>query len=291
MKKGIDVSEFQGIINWDEVKNSGIEFAILRAGYGQNNIDNKFRRNIEECKRVGIPIGIYWFSYALNENMAKAEARYAVQAVKGYELEYPIAYDFEQASVDYCENNGINVTREFATKLVLAFCNEIKSQGYYPINYANLDFLNNMFNMQQLKDIDIWYAYYNEYCNKTNICSMWQYSDSGQVNGINGQSVDMDYDFVDYPNIIKSAINKGDKDKVKNIVVYDNEIDERAAGYLADYLQCPTISNNRKFNYSCVENVYAVGGKKEYYTSYLKVLISGENRFDTMQKVLNFINK
>lgn len=291
MKKGIDVSEFQGIINWDDVKNAGIEFAILRAGYGQNNIDSQFTRNIEECKRVGMPIGIYWFSYALNEDMAKAEARYAVQAIEGYELEYPIAYDFEQASVNYCENNGINVTEEFATQLVLAFCNEIRDQGYYPINYTNLDFFNNMFNMEELKNISIWYAYYNEYCNKRNSCGMWQYSQSGQVEGINGSSVDMDYDFINYPSIIKSTKNKGEKKKVKDIVVYDNGIDERAAGYLADYLQCPTINNNRKFDYSCVDNVYAVGGNKEDYTSYLKTLISGENRFDTMQKVLNFINQ
>lgn len=286
MLKGIDVSEFQGVVNWQQIKDSGIQFAILRAGYGQNHIDKQFKRNIQECKRVGIPVGIYWFSYAFNEEMAKREAQYAVQAIKGYNLEYPICFDFEYDSVSYCKNNGINVTKDLATNLVLAFCNEVKRLGYFPCNYTNMDYANNMFNMDRLKDINLWYAYYNNNCNR--ICDMWQYSENGQVPGINGNSVDMDYAFVNYPDIINK---KRRNDIVEYIVVYNDIADERAAGYLADFLNCPTIWGARNFDYSYVKNIIGVGGNKEDYTSHLTKLISGANRYDTMQKVLNYINQ
>ena len=86
MLKGIDVSEHQGVIDWTMVKGN-VDFAMLRAGYGQNNIDKQFVRNIKECNRLNIPCGIYWFSYALNESMARQEAKYALAAVKDYRLE------------------------------------------------------------------------------------------------------------------------------------------------------------------------------------------------------------
>lgn len=286
MLKGIDVSEHQGVIDWSKVKASGIEFAILRAGYGKNNIDKQFKRNIEECKRVDMPIGIYWFSYALTSEMAKEEAQYAINAVKGYTLSYPIFFDFEYDSVNYCRRNGVEVSKDFATRLALAFCKEIERQGYYASNYTNMDYANNMFDMNRLKDIDIWYAYYNDNCNRK--CGLWQYTENGRVPGINGNSVDMNYDFINYPNMIGN--NKEEK-KVKNIVIYNEGADQRAAEYLADFLNCPTISNSRLFDYSTVEHVYAVGYTKEHYTSYLKTLISGNGRYNTMQAVLDFIKK
>ena len=94
MLKGIDVSEHQGRINWEQVKGH-VDFVMLRAGYGRNNIDKQFIRNIEECNRLGIPVGIYWFSYAWNEEMARNEAKYVLEAIKPYKIDYPISYDLE----------------------------------------------------------------------------------------------------------------------------------------------------------------------------------------------------
>lgn len=88
--KGIDISTWQGTPDFSKVKAAGVQFVIARAGYGQNNIDKQFRRNASECNRLGIPFGVYWFSYALNAEMARQEARYCLEAVKGYRLEYPI---------------------------------------------------------------------------------------------------------------------------------------------------------------------------------------------------------
>ncbi|MEG2108134.1 MAG: GH25 family lysozyme, partial [Clostridium sp.] len=195
-------SEHQGVINWNEVKGN-VDFVMLRAGYGQNNIDKQFVRNIKECNRLGIPVGIYWFSYALNESMARQEAKYALAAVKDYRLEYPIAFDFEYDTVRYAKQNGVNVTKRFATDLVKAFCLEIENNKYYAMNYTNQDFLLNMFYFSEIKRFCPWYAWYNSKLNRTDV-GMWQYTESGTMPGISGSSVDVNYAYVDFAKDIKN---------------------------------------------------------------------------------------
>ena len=87
--KGIDISAWQSTPNFEKVKAAGVQFVIARAGYGKNNIDKQFHRNAAECNRLGIPLGVYWFSYATNAQEAAQEARYCLEAVKPYRLEYP----------------------------------------------------------------------------------------------------------------------------------------------------------------------------------------------------------
>ncbi|BFK81330.1 hypothetical protein I3900191A7_14750 [Clostridium baratii] len=202
MLKGIDVSEHQGVINWNEVKNH-IDFAMLRAGYGKNNIDKQFERNIKECNRLGIPCGAYWFSYALNEDMARQEAKYALAAVKDYRLEYPISFDLEYDTLDYAEKNGINIDKRLATNMVKAFCSEIEKAKYYAMNYTNQDFINNHFYFSEIERYCPWYAYYNKELNRSDV-GMWQYSDKGTIPGIQGSSVDLDYARVDFAKDIKN---------------------------------------------------------------------------------------
>ncbi len=98
--KGIDVSEHNGVIDWEKVKASGVGFAMIRAGYGKGNIDKQFVRNAQECTRVGMPFGVYWFSYAVTEEEVEREAEHCLNAVKPYHLDLPIAYDFEYDSVN-----------------------------------------------------------------------------------------------------------------------------------------------------------------------------------------------
>lgn len=202
-RKGIDVSYWQGTIDWEKVKAAGIEFAMIRAGYGNNNIDKQFVRNISECNRLGIPCGVYWFSYALNVEQARREAQHCLAAIKPYRVEYPVCFDFEYDSIRYAKEKGVTIGKALATAFVEAFCSEIEKAGYYAMNYANKDYLRNMFDMAKLSKYDLWYAFWSSSCDRKDI-GIWQYTDKGKVPGING-NVDMNYAFKDYPAIIRKA--------------------------------------------------------------------------------------
>lgn len=197
---GIDVSEFQGRVDWDRVRKAGIQFAMLRAGYGAGSIDGEFRRNAEECNRVGIPFGVYWFSYAYTREMAKKEADYCIDAIREYEVNYPVCYDFEYASVNYAAERGVNVTRTLATEITEEFCRRVEELGYFAMYYSNLDYMRRMFE-QKLKDkYSLWYAQYSQDPCVSGM-AIWQYSDMGRVDGVSG-NVDMDIALYDLAKVI-----------------------------------------------------------------------------------------
>ena len=206
-KKGIDVSQWQGTIDWEKVKAAGIEFAMIRAGYGQNNIDPQFKRNISECNRLGIPCGIYWFSYAYTEAMAIREAEYALAAVEPYKLEYPIAFDYEGASVDYAKKNGVVPDKAHVSALARAFCKRLEQAKYYAMVYTNPSYLSQYFDAGIPKEFDIWLAQWpskpDPATKPAQAGGIWQYTSSGSVPGISGR-VDMDAAYYDYPAIIKA---------------------------------------------------------------------------------------
>lgn len=206
MNKGIDVSRHNGDIDWAKVKADGVKFVMIRAGYGANNIDDKFVRNIKECNRLGIPCGVYWFSYAYTTEMAKKEAQYCLKAVKPYKLEYPIAFDLEYDTVDYAAKQGVTITKQLATELVKAFCGEIEKAEYFAVNYANPDYLKRYFDDSLMQKYGLWLAAWNDYKydEPPYKCYMWQYSSKGTVKGISG-SVDMNRGYVDFPKIIREA--------------------------------------------------------------------------------------
>lgn len=195
--KGIDVSQWQGNIDWQKVKGAGVQFAMLRAGYGRNNLDTKFHRNAQGAIVAGIPIGLYWFSYALNVEMARREAQYAVEVAKKYKITWPIAYDLEYDTVSYAVKNGVAITKSLATQMAIAFCEEIKRLGYIPMVYTNLDYLNRYFDRSKLP-YDLWYA---QYASTASVADkeIWQYSSKGSVPGIAG-NVDMNHGYKDYGN-------------------------------------------------------------------------------------------
>lgn len=195
--KGIDVSQWQGNIDWQKVKGAGVQFAMLRAGYGRNNLDTKFHRNAQGAAAVGIPVGLYWFSYALNVEMARKEAQYAVELAKKYKITWPIAYDLEYDTVSHAAKNGVTITKSMATQMAIAFCEEIKRLGYIPMVYTNLDYLNRYFDRSKLP-YDLWYAQYASTSSVTDK-EIWQYSSKGNVPGIAG-NVDMNHGYKDYGN-------------------------------------------------------------------------------------------
>lgn len=206
-RKGIDVSEHQGAIDWEAVKAAGIEFAMIRAGKSQGKLDLQFERNISECNRLGIPCGIYWFSYAYTEKMASREAEYALAAVAKYRLDYPIAYDFEYDSVDNAESVGVKVTKELASAMARAFLSKIEASSYYGMLYTNQDYLDRYFDAELPKRYDVWLAQWQSSSKPTskpaNAGGMWQYSNTGTVAGVDDR-VDLDAAYYDYPGIISA---------------------------------------------------------------------------------------
>lgn len=197
MLKAIDVSEHQGYINWEQVKGN-IDFAMIRAGYGHNNIDKQFIRNISECNRLNIPVGVYWFSYAHDVEGAKAEANYVLEAIKPYKVDYPISYDLEYDTLRYANQQGYTIDKRTATDMVNAFCSTIENSGFKAMNYANPDFINNKFYQSEIS-YPLWLAWYgvSEDRAKAYSPAMWQYSESGSVSGIGTNSVDMNYCYAD----------------------------------------------------------------------------------------------
>ena len=117
--KGIDVSKHNGTINWSKVKNDGVKFAIIRAGYGTDTIDPKFKSNIEGAIAAGLDVGIYWFSYATSESKAKVEANKCIEVLKQYKdkITYPVFFDFEYDSVSYAKKKGVSITKTLASSM------------------------------------------------------------------------------------------------------------------------------------------------------------------------------
>lgn len=196
MLKGIDVSVWQGSIDWSKVKSS-IDFAILRAGYGKltSQKDDRFEEYYAACEKYGIPKGVYWFSYATTKDEAIAEAKACLEVIKGKKFEYPIWFDVEHSS---------QTSKTVADAIIPAFIDTVTAAGYYCGLYSYYSFLKSYVSESVYSKYDIWLAHYassTSWDNKT----IWQYSSTGTVSGISGE-VDMDYCYVeDYPERIKKA--------------------------------------------------------------------------------------
>lgn len=199
MANGIDVSYHQGSIDWQKVKEAGIEFAIIRTGYGisnPNQIDKKFYENIEGAKKAGIDVGVYHYSYASSALDASKEAKFCLDIIKGEQLTYPIVYDIEDDSIS-------KLSKQEKTDMCKAFCDRIEMSGYYAMIYCNCNWLNNhLYAHELLPKYDLWLAQWGAQSPSVN-CGMWQLSDSGQIPGIKG-NVDLNVSYKDYPSIIKS---------------------------------------------------------------------------------------
>ena len=162
IEKGIDVSKWNGDIDWKSVKNAGADYVIIRAGYGRNTVDEKFYQNIEGARDAGLKIGIYWFSYATSVENAKIEAQKCLEVISDYKesITYPVFFDYEYASRDYAEKQGVTVTKELATEMANTFINTIKSAGYVTGLYTNKDFGNKYFSEDVINSNNLWVAQY-----------------------------------------------------------------------------------------------------------------------------------
>ena len=192
--RGIDVSEHQGIIDWNRVKASEkVDFAIIRAGYGKeiNQVDRQFERNYSECKRLGIPVGAYWYTYAVTADEAKREASVFLRTLAGKSFEYPVAFDIEEQS------SLMNASE---------ICNALlEKAGYYTAIYSFKSAFESNINSDIKAKYDTFLSHIGvEQTDYSGNYGMWQYSWTGRIDGIAGD-VDLDYAYKNYPEIIRNA--------------------------------------------------------------------------------------
>ncbi len=199
---GIDVSAHQGKINWAQVKQSGVDFAIIRCGFrgqteGKIYEDAKFKTNVTGAIANGIKVGIYFYSTAINETEALEEAAWVINKIAPYNITYPVVYDFE----DFGRYRCTEVNGERATKNALMFLNYVRSSGYEPMMYANKNDITNKMSRGSFS-CKFWLAHYTEQTDYKGSFNMWQYTSKGKVPGISG-NVDMDVAYFNYGTVAK----------------------------------------------------------------------------------------
>ncbi len=202
---GIDVSQWQGDINWQYVKDSGVDFAIIRSGYGKelSQEDPKFRQNMAGAQAAGIDCGTYWYSYALTVDEAYQEAEVCYEIIKDYDFTYPVYFDIEDPS-------QMNLSTAEVSAIVEAFCTRLKEKGCYVGVYSCASFLTTKIYDSVLEKYDVWVAHYTN-ADKPDFYGdygMWQYTSNGaaQVNGIYTETLDLDHCYINYPYVIAENI-------------------------------------------------------------------------------------
>lgn len=209
-RKGIDVSEYDGRLDWDSVKRNGIEFAIIRASWGHFAVDEQFRRNVRECERLGIPYGLYHYSYVSNDEEMAEEARGFIRQCKSCKPLYPCYIDMEDAD-GWKRRRG--VSDEMDIKVCRYTCLELEKAGFYAGIYASLDWLEHRIDSPRLDRFDKWVAQWGPVNTYNKEYGMWQYTSSGRLSGIDLR-FDMDYAYKDYPAIMKrKGLNGWEKDE------------------------------------------------------------------------------
>lgn len=186
-KHVIDVSKYQGDIDWKSVKESGIEGAIIRAGvrgYGSGEVvaDAKFDENMKNAIQAGMDTGAYFFSEAVTQEEAKEEAEFLLNAVKPYKVKLPLVLDLEMIDGDTARNESLS--KEELTKVALTFMETIKAAGYEAMLYGNIRTISEMIDLTQFEDYKLWFAYYSDDIYVPYKFDMWQYASDGKVKGI-----------------------------------------------------------------------------------------------------------
>ncbi len=201
--EGPDISYHNGDVNIKRVRDAGCQRIGIRAGYGKNNVDQKYMTNAQACFNLIVRVLLYWFSYAYTAAMAVKEAEYAIAQAAKFWRRCPIAFDFEYDSVRYARTKGVNVTKQLATDMAIAFLKTVKAAGYIPVIYTNRDYMRNYFDMSRIvKEVGTVYVWYARYTSKLpkaeeNIPDVWQYTSKGCLPGVKG-NVDMNEFYTDF---------------------------------------------------------------------------------------------
>lgn len=195
--RGIDVSKFQGTIDWQQVKEAGVEFAILRLGIrgygtGEMKMDDRFTENYHGAVEAGIKVGVYFFSAAINEAEAIEEADYVLRALDGLTIEMPVVFDTEPILYDDARTDDLTPAQ--LTAITCAFCDRIRESGYEPMIYANSKRFTTVLHLEELEGYEKWLADYRDKPDYPYAFKMWQFTEKGIVPGIEG-NVDIDLYF------------------------------------------------------------------------------------------------
>lgn len=282
--RGIDVSKWQGNIDWSRVKASGVDFAILRAGYGSvsSQKDVTFEDNYQNAKAAGIPVGAYHYSYAKDVAGAKREAQTFLEWIKGKQFEYPVVFDIEESAT-------YNLGRNTVSEIIKTFCSIVEAAGYYVSVYTNKNWLDHVVSDEVKSKYDTWLAQWTSTPSYIGPYGMWQYTSSGVVDGISGR-VDMDIAYKNYPEIIKrkqlngwsgadvpqtpesKAYAAGKSLALNNTPIYISATSKKIAGYKSGtyYVYDGNVINGR----IRITNSAARVGKKpasENVTGYMEV--------------------
>ena len=189
---GVDVSEYQGDIRWQQVAQTDVEFAMIRVGFrawgslGELHTDAKALQNLSGAGAAGLKMGVYFFSQAISEEEAREEARFVLGLLDGMPLDLPVVFDWENVPAE--DARTANMTPALLNACAQAFCQEIAAAGYRPMVYFNLDFAKRMYDLQALQEsgLDFWLAMYSSTMNYPYRLNMWQYTSEGTVAGIDG---------------------------------------------------------------------------------------------------------
>lgn len=282
-KRGIDVSVYQGNINWTAVKNSGIEFAIIRSGYGKDSgqQDKYFSQNITNAKSAGIYVGVYHYSYASSVEDAKQEANYCLSIVRstGINLDLPIYYDIEDSSLIN------NQTTNSRTQMCNSFCSQIENSGYWAGVYSNLNWFKNYLNTNELRRrYTIWLAQYNSTNDME--CDIWQYSNTGSINGING-NVDMNIMYRDLIKDISETTNDNNSDIIYYTIQTGDTLSEIGKKYGISYIQIAKLNNIDDPNLIYPGQTLIIPRNSDSSQSYISYTVkSGDTLWDIAEKYL-----
>ena len=270
MIKGIDISEWQTDVDYMKLKSQGIEFAIIRCGYGKNinQKDKMFEKHYSGLKYAGIKIGCYLYSYCNKVENAVLEARNCLEFIKGKQFDLPVFYDLEDKITKSCGRIEI-------TQMAINFCEEIEKAGYKSGIYANLDWFTNLIDINKVANYKIWLAQWTTNPTKNFHYDYWQYTDKGKVEGITG-NVDMNYCYID-------LINYNTEKTIEQLA---NEVIDGKWGNGEERKQRLT---NAGYNYQEVQN--KVNEKLKSVDKVYYVVKSGDNLTKIAQRYGTTVNQ
>lgn len=261
--KGIDISEFQNNINYDKLKADGIEFVIIRCGFGKNadQKDALFEQHYSNCKRVGLKVGAYLFSYANTEEGAKLEAENCLKFIQGKVFDLPVFYDVEDS-----DTTG-RADKYMITKMCQIFCDRIIAAGYQAGVYASLYWFNDKMYIEELLKYNIWLAQWHEKNMAKFRVDIWQYTSDGNISSIKGR-VDMNecYKYFDIDGNTKE-VGIYQNGSTKEAVYSDTDL-KHCIGYLNTWEKCDYLGTY--LNRAMVR--YKVDGSNDYKIGFVEWL-------------------
>lgn len=288
-KKGIDISHHQGEIDFNKLKGN-IDFAMVRTSYGSFYEDRKYKRNIKGLESIGVPYGLYHFSYATNIEDAKKEANGFINIIRKYNPTYPVVIDIESSSRTQSVNNNMLVD------ITDTICSMIENAGYYVMIYANLDYLNGKLNSSKLDRYDKWLAQWTKSPTYNKSFGIWQYSSKGSLPGING-NVDLNISYKDYPSIIgkknndNTSSNNRQNEKIENnstnyVVKKGDTLIKIASKYNMSYKTLVSYNNIKDANKIYVGQIIKIPKKDEVIMPSTYIVKKG----DTLIKIAKKYN-